>query len=46
MKSFDVVQMQELGHIESEDVVIAKQVAGEFQRQFGLTDACRAEEKE
>ena len=33
-------------HLESENVILLKQVAGEFQCQLGLTDACRAKEQE
>jgi hypothetical protein len=40
------IQVKEFGHIKSEDVIISKQVAGEFQRQFGFTDTCRTKEKE
>ena len=41
-----VIQVKKFGHIKSGDVMISKQVAGEFQRQFGFTDTSRAEEKE
>jgi hypothetical protein len=41
-----IVQVKKFGHIESEDVTLSEQVAGEFQSQSGFTDTCRTKEKE
>ena len=40
------VQVQELGHIEAENILIAEQIAREFQRQFRLSHPGRSEKQE
>ena len=46
VEKLHVIPVKKFGHIDAVDVMISKQVAGEFQRQFGFTDAYRPEEKE
>jgi len=45
-EQLNVVEVEELGHVEAEDGISAEKVAGKFQRKLSLADSCGAEEEE